>query len=497
MSSETLKRRALSGMRWMVSARVLVQLVTWPSTIIVMRLLNPRDYGLVAVSTAFIEFVTVFSDPGLAAGLVQTQSLRDETSRAASALIASLNLLLLSVVVLAAPSIAAWYREPALTQIIRVASLSLLMTALATVPQAHLVRNLRFREMALALIAGSLAGSLATIVCAILGLGVWSLVFGSLVLSALRSIVMIVYNRSAVWPDFSKGFRPVRHLMHFSAHMLGNRILFYCSGALDVVVLGRVVHSTELGNYSVGANLAAIPGDKAMDAVNRVSFPTLSRLRPQRVKFNDIYERILRMLALYGFLVAWGLAAVAPEFVHVVLSEKWRFAVIPLAMLSIAAPIRMLTQLQNTVNNAAGVPQVSTKVLALTCLVLPIGILVGVRVAGINGAAIGCAVVYAILFLISTFYTCRVTERNMYDNLRLILVPVIAGISMLIVTGAVRALLFVHVPTSVLLGIEIVAAGVAFLGTVHVLGPADLRDARALLRELLRPEKPADTDVTS
>ena len=73
------------------------------------------------------------------------------------------------------------------------------------------------------MIAGSLAGSLATIACAILGLGVWSLVLGTLVLSALRSIVIVAYNRSAVWPDFSKGFEPVRHLMHFSVHMLGNR----------------------------------------------------------------------------------------------------------------------------------------------------------------------------------------------------------------------------------------------------------------------------------
>jgi teichuronic acid exporter len=497
VSGPSLKQQALSGMRWTVSARVLIQLITWPSTIIVMRLLNPSDYGLVAVSTVFIEFVALFSDPGLAAGLVHTQVLRDETSRAASALIVLLNLLLLTVLILAAPSIAAWYHEPELTRVIRVASLSLLMTAIAIVPQAHLVRNLRFREIALAMSAGSIVASLTTILCAILGLGVWSLVLGTLVLSALRSIIIIAYNRSAALPDFSKGFAPVRHLMHFSVHMFGNRILWNCSMNLDLIVLGRMVHSTQLGSYSVGANLAAIPGDKAMDAVNRVSFPTLSRLRLNRAQFNYTYERIQRMLALFGFLVAWGLAAVAPEFVHVVLSEKWRFAVIPLAMLSIAAPIRMLTSLQNTVNNAAGVPQASTKVLGLTCLVLPVGILIGVRVAGINGAAVSCVVVYAILFFVSTFYTCRVTERDMRDNLRLILVPLVAGISMLIVTWAVRALLFVHLPTPVLLCVEIVAAAVTFLGTVYILGPAVLRDASALLGELMRPEKTADPGIAS
>jgi O-antigen/teichoic acid export membrane protein len=462
-----------------------------------MRLLHPRDYGLVAVSTVFTTFVTVFSDPGLAAGLVHTKVLRDETSRAASALIVLLNLLLVSVLMLAAPSIAAWYRQPQLTPVVRVASLSLLMTAIATVPEAHLMRNLQFREMALALIAGSLVGILATITCAILGLGVWSLVLGTLVLSAVRSIVIIAYNRSAVWPDFSKGFGPIRHLLHFSMHMYGNRILFYCAGALDVLVLGRMVSSTELGNYSVGANLAGIAGDKAMEAVNRVSFPTLSRMRTQRAQFNYVYERILRMLALYGFLVAWGLAAVAPEFVHVVLSDKWGLAVIPLTVLSIAAPIRMLTALQNTVNNAAGVPEATNKVLGLTCLVLPAGIVMGARVAGINGAAVSYMVVSAIMFFVSTLYTCRVTERDIRDNLRLILVPLVGGIAMLIVTWALRALLSVHLPSAPLLATEILAAAVVYLGTVYVLGPADLRDARALLGELLRAERATDTDIAS
>jgi hypothetical protein len=106
-------------------------------------------------------------------------------------------------------------------------------------------------------------------------------------------------------------------------------------------------------------------------------------------------------------------------------------------------------------------------------------------------------VVYAILFFVSTFYTCRVTERAMRDNLRLILVPFVAGISMLIVTWAVRALLFVHLPTPILLCVEIVAAAVAFLGTVYVLGPAVLGDARALIGELLRPEKTVDTGIAS
>ena len=491
----SLKARAFSGVRWTVSARLLVQLISWPSTIIVMRLLNPHDYGVVAVSTVLIGFVGLFGEPGLAAGLVQTPELRVDTSRAASALLATLNLLLLTLMVSAAPAIAAWYHQPELTRVIRVASLSLLITALATVPQAQLERNLRFKELAIALIVGSLAGSLLTIVCAFLGLGVWSLVIGMLALSALRTMVVIAYNGSVVWPDFSAGLGPVRHLMHFSMHVLGNRVLWYWSMNMDLLILGRLVPSAELGSYSVGSNLAAIPGDKSMEAVNRVSFPTLSRMQSDRERFNYTYERIMRMLALYGFLVAWGLAAVAPEFVRVVLSDKWRAAVVPLTMLSIAAPIRILTAFQNTVNNAAGAPAANTRVWALTCLMLPAGIFVGARIDGIDGAAVSWVVVYVVLYLVSTLYTCRVTKRDMRDNLRLIVVPFTAGIALLMVTAGLRMLLSAHLPAALLLCVEIVSAAAAFLGTVYVLAPAVVGDASAVVRGLLRPETSADTGL--
>jgi teichuronic acid exporter len=487
MNDEQLKLRALSGVRWTVTARFIVQLITWPMTILVMRLLHPHDYGVVAMSTIVIGFVALFGEPGLAAGLVQTHVLREDTSRAASGVILLLNLALLTALMLAAPAIAAWYREPQLTLVIRVASLSLLSTAIATVPQALLQRNLRFRELALALVAGNLAGCLVTVTCAFLDFGVWALVIGSLVISFVTSVVIICYQRGVVWPDFSRGLEPVRHLVHFSAHIVGSRILWYWSFNLDLIILGRLVPSSAVGSYSVGSNLAAIPGDKVMDALNRVSFPTLSRMRTDLARFNSTTERLLRLLALFGFSIAWGIAAVAPEFVHVVLSDKWRLAVIPLVMLSIAAPIRMLWAFQNTVNVAVGSPAANTRVLMVSGVLLPIGILLGARADGINGAAVSLVVIYPIVFLVSTFLSCRATGRAMRDTLRQPVVPFIGGVCMLIAVAGTRALLSARVPASALLGIETLIGAAAFLGAVRVIGPAVLADARALLRDLLRP----------
>jgi teichuronic acid exporter len=487
MSDRHLKGQALSGVRWIVTARVLVQLITWPTTIVVMRLLHPHDYGIVAMSTIVIGFVALFGEPGLAAGLVQTQVLREDTSRAASGVILLLNLALLTALMLAAPWVAAWYREPQLTLVIRVASLSLLSTAIATVPQALLQRNLRFREMALALVAGNLGGCLATVTLAFLDFGVWALVIGSLVISFMTSVVIIYYQGAVVWPSLSRGLEPVRHLVHFSAHILGSRLLWYWSYSVDLIILGRLVPSSAVGSYSVGSNLAAIPGDKIMDALNRVSFPTLSRMRSDPARFNATAERLLGLLALFGFAIAWGIAAVAPEFVHVVLSDKWRLAVTPLVMLSIAAPIRMLWAFQYTVNIAAGFPAANTRVLTVCGVLLPIGILVGARADGINGAAISLVVVYPIVFLVSTWLTCRATGRAMRDSLRQLVVPFVGGVCMLSAVSGTRALLAARVPSIALLCTEILIGATVFLGAVRLIGPAVLVDARALLRDLLRP----------
>jgi hypothetical protein len=81
--------------------------------------------------------------------------------------------------------------------------------------------------------------------------------------------------------------------------------------------------------------------------------------------------------------------------------------------------------------------------------------------------------------------------------LRLIVVPLLAGIAMLVVTRVLRVLLFAQLPPALLLGVEIIAATVVFLGTVHLLAPADLGDARVLLRALLRPDKAAATGIAS
>ena len=114
MSSGSLRQAALSGARWTLAAKVGLQLLTWPITILVIRLLEPGDYGLMAMAMVTIGFVALFGEMGLGIALVQADKLDEATARAASAAILICNIAMAGMLVLLAPLAASWFDEPEL-----------------------------------------------------------------------------------------------------------------------------------------------------------------------------------------------------------------------------------------------------------------------------------------------------------------------------------------------------------------------------------------------
>ena len=102
------------------------------------------------------------------------------------------------------------------------------------------------------------------------------------------------------------------------------------------------------GYYNVAAQLAMLPATKAMEVINRVTFPILSRVHAEQGSLQTIYTRLLGLVAAYAFGTCWGLAAVAPELVVTVLGDKWLAASVPMTFLAAVAPLRMLSALSTT-----------------------------------------------------------------------------------------------------------------------------------------------------
>ena len=495
MASSGFRQTALSGARWTAAAKLGLQLFTWPVTIIVIRLLEPGDYGLLAMAMVTIGFVTLFSEMGLGIALVQARTLDDAMGRAACTAILSCNAVIAGALWLSAPLVADWFEEPDLTLVIQMLSLEPVISSLAIVPQAQLERQLRFKALSIASMTAGGIGSIATLTMALLGYGVWSLVVGNLILAAVRTVAIIVYNGRVVWPSLPRQLKSIRSLIGFSGHVVASRVLWYWYGQADQLILARLLHASLLGYYSVAAQLAMLPANKAMEVINRVSLPILSRLHAEDGSVRAMHQRLVGLVATYAFGTCWGLAAVAPEFVTVVLGAKWQPATLGLALLAIVAPLRMLSALNNTVTTAAGIPQASTAELACAGLVMPLAVLIGAMLDGLRGACIAWPVAYPVIFLLSNALTCKAIKTQQRRGLLPLLGPMIAASTMWLCIWTVRVRYATDIPTGWLLTVQIVVGAISYVAVLHAVALGLAQDARGLLRDLLNPQANVKTQV--
>lgn len=481
-----LRQATLSGARWTLAARVGMQLVTWPITIVVMRLLQPGDYGVFAIALLISGFITLFSELGLGVALVQAPALGEQQTRMACTLVLLLNGCIALLIITLAPLIAAVFAEPEVTPVMRVLTLELLVTAMAAVPLALLERALKFKQVSLGHMAGGVTGSVVTLAAALMGAGVWALVAGALAAALARSIAWIVFLGRVVLPGAMR-VETISPMVRVSGHVLATRVLWYCSGQADQLVLGRLLHASALGLYNVSAQLAMLPAGKVMEAVNRLALPILSRLHADTQGLQSTHRNNVALLALYGFGVCWGVAAVAPEFVEVVLGEKWRQAIWPLTMLSLVAPLRMLGAFNNTVVTAIGLPQAATSEQILACLLLPAAVGMGAYVDGLHGASLAWLLAYPPVFLYSTWLTTRAMKSSLLAVLRAIVSPVAAGVCMVVAVWGCRSVLGESLAPGLRLVVGIGAGAVVYFAVLWATAKPLLLRAYALASALMRP----------
>lgn len=488
VSAANLRQAALSGARWTMATKIGLQLFTWPVTILVMRLLEPGDYGLFAIAILFSGFIVLFAELGLGVALVQTREVSEPMARAAASLVLLLNGAVAAAIVLAAPWVAILYDEPDVTLVMRLLTLELLLAAFAAVPQAMLERNLQFRALSIAQMAAGVAGSLTMLGAALLDVDVMALVAGALVTALVRSVLIIWFHGRLVLPG-RVNVATVRPMIHVSSQVVLGRVLWYWYGQADQLVLGRLLYAVQLGYYSVAAQLAMLPASKAMEAVNRVVFPIFSRSIADPANLRDMHLRTVGLLALYGFGVCWGLAAVAREFVLLVLGAKWLMAATPLALLALVAPLRMLCSLHNTTATAVGQPEAATKELVVAGMLMPLAVTAGALMNGLAGASFAWLAAFPFVYLLSNRLTCRAIGVSFFAGLRPLAAPVWSGCVMIASVWLVRRAIGADMHPGLLLAAEVVVGALTYAAMMALTARPVLLEAWTFVRDVLMPAR--------
>ncbi len=476
-------RRVISVAAWSAAIKIGFQLLTWAMTLLVIRILSPSDYGLMAISMTFVNALSSFANLGLGDALVQ----RQDTPKQMIANVFGLNIVIATCLTmalsLAAYAIAAWYHDMRLIPLLQVASLGFLFDAFCIVPRVFLTKRLQLRSMFLMEVSSGLMGGGAVIILAYSGQGVWALMGGWVVGSLAHLLFLgLLMPEYYVWPKLD--LRVLRPLYSYSLYRTLDNVAWVVLTSADVLILGWWFNPAEVGLYTVALNFACMPLNKIAPIVNSVAFPAFAMVQERPAEARFYAMKALRLMSLVAVPVFFGLSAVAPEVVDVVFGPKWAAAKPLLAVLALAMTWRAVLLVIPNYLRGIGDARAGFWCTATGAIVLPPVFIVGCH-WGLVGCCCSFLFGYPVIFIVNVLIAAR---RGRLDFTSLLLVPArpfVAGSAMALLVVAVRSRLD---PGHFEFGqtVMLVATGVAaYIGIMAVMFPTQLKEFAGIVPDRL------------
>jgi O-antigen/teichoic acid export membrane protein len=317
----SLGRAAGEGLAWTTAARGFSQLVGVAVTLTLARLLTPEDFGLVAMIAVLTGFLGVVGDMGLAEALVQRPELDERHRSSVFWLNVLLGLALAGALAASAPYVARFYGDQRLVWLVRVLAIDFAIAPLQMVQHAILLRELRFRELALAESIAVVVSGLIALAMALAGYGVWALI--AKLLAATVSVIGAFWLLSSWRPRLVLDRAAIRDLWGFSSHLLGFSTIAYWARQVDDLLIGRVLGPAWLGLYGRAYATMNMPVTEIGSVLTRVMFPTFSKLQHDRSETKTLYLRVVAVLGFVTFPVMLGMGVLADRFILVLYGEQW------------------------------------------------------------------------------------------------------------------------------------------------------------------------------
>lgn len=474
MVKSSISQAVISGIRWSAGVRLLSQISTWAITLIVMRLLVPADYGLVAMASVFVGLAAMLSELGLGMSVVQAKEINESQLRQLFGIILVVQLCIFSFLAFSAPVIATFFSEPRVSSVVQALAVQFIFGAFGVIPDALLKRDLRYKTRSVIELMAAIAASVLTLAFAFSGMGVWSLVVGSLGSQLIKAVMLNVSAPFFKWPRFS--LTGMRGHASFGGQLTLTQILGFVFTQIDVFLVGRILGKEALGQYSVGVHLASLPNQRISAIINQVSFPAFARMQDNMAQLHSSVLLGVRMLAIVGFPILWGISSVAPEFVEIVLGTKWMSSVLPLQLLSLVMPLRLIGNFLPNATQAVGRPDVFLKNYVFATLIMAPAFAVGIQF-GLIGVCMAWVIAFPIVFLQSAVRNLRTLGIRVAEFMRMMAPAVLASVIMYASVWCTRYTLQALLPIGALLFTLIVVGGAAYALSVWLVSRDALREA--------------------
>lgn len=315
------KGNVVSNFIWRFAERCGAQLVTFIVSIILARILAPEDYGTIALVTVFTTILQVFVDSGLGTALIQKKNADDLDFSSVFYFNFVVCFVLYAGMFVAAPFIAKFYGDTTLTPIIRVISLTIVISGVKGIQQAYVSKNMLFKRFFFSTIGGTIFSAFLGIGLAKAGYGVWALVAQQLSNTTVDTIILWITVRWRPRKAFS--WKRLKSLLSFGWKLLVSSLLDTCYNNLRNLIIGKMYSASDLAFYNQGDKFPKLIVTNINTSIDSVLLPTMSSAQDDRERVKNMTRRAIKTSTYVMAPLMMGLAFCATTIVKLVLTDKW------------------------------------------------------------------------------------------------------------------------------------------------------------------------------
>lgn len=409
------KNSIFTSVKWVFARVILVQIFNLIAISIIARKLAPSDFGVVAIATILITFLNNVISQGVSQFVIYDSEGSDERLNSAFWLNLLISLVIVAVGFVLSPFISDFYNEPKIQLIINLLLIRVPLESVIVIIDASFNKKLEFKILEKRDIFVQLLSISISIVMALNGFGVWSLIIPGIIVVFIRFSITLYISK---WkPKRRLDITHWREIFSYSSKIIASSVINFFISEGDTLIIGKIMGSYKLGIYNLAWRGSNLVSRNIVSLVNKMSFPYIASSAGNNFEVLVKINKIFRILSIITFPILFLLIILAEEFILGIYGSQWYESIIPFQILliyairySVGAPI-------GAVYKSIGRPDINLKIGLSMIPFYILGIIIGTSY-GIIGVAIGVTIVRTFFGFISFFILGKILNTRVWTFFR-------------------------------------------------------------------------------
>jgi O-antigen/teichoic acid export membrane protein len=478
-------RKVTAGFGWVALCNYSNRILGFVTTLILAKVLTPSDFGVVAIASMMIQVIQILKDMGLSEAVIYNKREDRSAIDTAHTVLVGYNTILFLIAAAIAPFAARFYDNPTVLPVILVMSSSLVINSMRSVPLSLFRKRLQYAKLVLPDIVPVAVSSGISIVMALTGFGVWSLVAKTLLHSLLALVLLqfIIPDK----PRFAFDRSAARELFQYGRFIVGTTVLAVVLYNIDKFYISKFGGLAALGIYVLALNLAELPVKQFSFLVGNVMFPVYSRLEGSGRTLRTVFLKTLKYTSSVTLPMAVGLSLFGPPLVGHFFGSRWDGLGAPLRVLALYAAFRSISSITHDLFKATGNANLMQRAFAFRLAAVALLGIPAVYMHGLVGIAILLVLTYAATLCWEMQRLRTILNTSLATLFDAVARPLVLSVTVLPATYALM-LKVTGLTTLWEVVLAMAIAGAAYLFGLYLLDKEAVLDLKAFRANLRAPE---------